>query len=92
VEKYQLLSVGTTTVTVRDRPAASREAAGFGRYRIAAAVSRTRDLVDTATLGRPRSALLTVATETPAARATSSIVGLRVELPSGDSMNAPLRV
>src|SRR4051812_40835514 len=72
--KYHELTNGTTTATVLLRPAASREAWGSGRYSRSRAAASTRARVDTATFGRPRSARLTVATETPAAEATSSMV------------------
>src|SRR5262245_40950953 len=72
--KYHELMNGTITATVRLRPAASREACGSGRYARSRAAASTRARVETATFGNRRRAGLTVATDTPAADATSSMV------------------
>ena len=74
------------------RPAASRDAAGSGRYLSSRAASSTLARVETATLGSPRRARLTVATETPAALATCSMVdrsdaGPGSEAPGGIDAN-----
>src|SRR5690606_36558350 len=57
----------------RVRPDARLAADGDATYPSASAAARTRSRVEEVTLGSPRSARDTVAVETPAARATSSI-------------------
>ncbi len=86
--KYHELMNGTTTATHRLRPAASLDAWGSGRYSSSRAAVSTRTRVGRATFGRPRSARLTVATETPAATATSWIVG-RSPLAGRDTAGLP---
>src|SRR5699024_7448875 len=64
---------GVSTPMVRVRPLASEAAEALGAYPSPRAASSTRARVASLTPGRWRSARETVAVETPAARATSSM-------------------
>ncbi len=64
---------GVSTPIVRVRPVARDDADGVGTYPSRAASASTRRRVASETFGRPRRARETVAVDTPAAWATSSI-------------------
>src|SRR3954454_12154752 len=71
--KYHRVTYGTTTPTTMVRPEARLDAVGDATYCSSAAASSTRCRVAALTIGRPRRARETVAVDTPAACATSSI-------------------
>src|SRR5688500_5262944 len=77
-----LPSVGRTSPTVRGTDRSER-ATALGRQPYSSATRSTRSRVPSATPGRPLRVYETTATETPAARATSAIVGRLVTLPVG---------
>src|SRR3954454_21428160 len=64
------------TPTDRVRPVTRAAASGEAVYSSCWAALNTRSRVDVETLGRPRKARDTVATETPASRATSTMLAL----------------
>ncbi|GAB3861529.1 hypothetical protein GCM10027610_104180 [Dactylosporangium cerinum] len=72
--KNQRAAYGTITPTVWVRPLARREAIGDTTYDSDAAACSTRSRVSSETLGSPRRVRDTVAVETPASRATSSML------------------
>ncbi len=74
--KNHRVTYGTTTPTVPVRPLASRDACGEATYSNWAAAATTRIRVLSATLGSPRRARETVAVDTPASAATSSMLPL----------------
>src|SRR5215218_8093395 len=72
--KYQRVTYGTTTPTTIVLPVARLDAVGEATYCSSAAADSTRCRVLSLTIGSPRSARDTVAVDTPAACATSSIL------------------
>jgi hypothetical protein len=68
------------------RPEASPDALDEATYPSESAMPRMRSLVGSETFGSPRSALDTVAMETPDARATSSILVTAFITPSSVSL------
>src|SRR6478609_3852857 len=89
--KNQRLTHGVSSPMVRVRPVASDDADGDGTYPSRAASAWTRRRVASETFGRPRRARETVAVDTPAALATSSMPATRGDSPPcpGGSRHPP---
>src|SRR3954454_17581407 len=86
--KNQRPAYGRATPTARSRPGARPVPSGEAAYPSSSAARSTRSRVPRETLGRPRRARDTVATETPARRATSTMPA-RSTCPAGPACTAP---